>query len=142
MRLTIDGRDVELPLHRFIGFAGEATTYGLLRGAPVRDFNVMSRRNAILHSCASERLAANDARDIAAARWNFVFVADGHASITASTEPLRVPRGASVIVENDPLRIEAMEEGCRIVVASFANASTGESTGEDAVIRDGPAQGR
>jgi len=51
MRLSIDGRDIELPLYRFVDFAGEATTSGTLTGAPVRDFNVMSRRGRVDHRC-------------------------------------------------------------------------------------------
>ena len=58
MRLSVDGRDVDLPLHEFVDFTGESRTHGTLSGAPVRDFNVMSRRSRIRHRCGWVALAA------------------------------------------------------------------------------------
>ena len=59
MRLTIDSREIDLPLHRFVDFAGEETTTGTLLGEPVRDFNVMSRRERVQHRCGFQDLAAS-----------------------------------------------------------------------------------
>jgi environmental stress-induced protein Ves len=121
MRLTIDGRDVPLSLHRFVEFPGEAATHGVLTGEPVRDFNVMSRRGRVTHRARHAHLVAGGPLDLPAASWNFAFVAAGRARVVVPSgdESTLLDTTDSALVEGEAMRIEAMTANCDVVLAAF-----------------------
>ena len=122
MQLSIDGRDVGLPLHEFLDFAGESATHCTLHGAPVRDFNVMSRRSRIRHDRGCIGLAAGAMHALPAATWTFVHAIDGDVSIDAGqAHTLRA--GESAIADaGASLRVTAGDGGTRVVWAVFSPA--------------------
>ena len=99
MRLTIDDRDVELPLHRFVDFSGEATTHGTLLGAPVRDFNVMSRRARVTHRCGCESLAGDSALQVPHGPWRFVHLVSGRIAVAAEETSIALNAGESLLAD-------------------------------------------
>jgi environmental stress-induced protein Ves len=122
MRLTIDGVEFELPLHRFVRFAGEATTTGALLGAPVRDFNVMSRRANVRHVCGIEVLAARDTFEPDGSGWKFVYVVDGACSVECEDQPVTVEANHSLVADAESsLRVRSVDR-CRIVWSTFASS--------------------
>ena len=124
MRLSIDGRDVDLPLHEFVDFAGESSTHGTLSAAPVRDFNVMSRRSRIRHRRGCGALAPGATHTLPAATWVFIHAIDGDATIDAGLErtPLRA-RESAIADDGAALRLTAGSSGARFVWAVFSSVS-------------------
>ena len=119
MRLTIDDREVDLPLHRFIDFAGEATTHGALLGAPVRDFNVMSRRERVGHRCGFHALDAGRVFIADDAESTFAYVATGEAAIGGGAPTGLLRPGDSCISHGRRTAFVAGDSGCTLVWASF-----------------------
>ena len=120
MRLTIDGRDVDLPLRAFVDFAGEAATIGTLRGQPVRDFNVMSRRSRIRHECGCLVLPANALFQLRQRSLKFAYVAEGTVRVANNGPFIAVTAGSSFVGDGDgPVELRAGEAGCCLVWAAF-----------------------
>ena len=123
MRLAIDGRDVDLPLGEFVDFAGESTPYGTLLGAPVRDFNVMSRRSRVRHERGCVGLGAGAAHHLPAAAWTFVHAIAGDATVVSGPERAALSTGESAVIDGSaPVSVIAGRDGSRIVWAVFSPA--------------------
>ena len=124
MRLSIDGRDVDLPLHEFVDFAGESTTHGTLLGAPVRDFNVMSRRGRMRHQRGCLALGAGATHALPAAAWAFVHAIDGDASLASGRERATLRARESAVADGGAaLHAKAGSGGARLVWAVFSPAA-------------------
>jgi environmental stress-induced protein Ves len=121
MTLTIDGKDVAMPLHDFIDFRGEAKTDGTLRGAPVRDFNVMSRRGRLRHRCGFTALADGGNYTGGAQVTHFVYVAGGIASLADAGGERTIEAGMSVLASRHPFALHAHRGAARLVWAVFEN---------------------
>jgi environmental stress-induced protein Ves len=131
MALDIDGELTGLPLHAFVDFAGEATTHGHLQGAPARDFNVMSRREAWRHRRGVARLAGGGSLRLDRDAWRFVHLCSGAAMVRHAGGEQALPAGSSVLADAaDPIELMAGHDGCMLAWASFvpvAAAAPGSS---------------
>jgi environmental stress-induced protein Ves len=124
MRLSIDGRDVVLPFQEFVDFAGESPTHGTLLGAPVRDFNVMSRRSRMRHQRGWLPLAAGATHALPAAAWAFVHAIDGDAAVASGRERARLQARESAVADGGAaLQVTAGSSGARIVWAVLSPAA-------------------
>jgi environmental stress-induced protein Ves len=121
MRLTIDGADVELPLRRFLDFKGESVTTGTLLGAPVRDFNVMSRRARVRHACGYAALDSGRALETVDGDWLFAYVVAGLVMLRGDDVGSRaLSAGESVLCEGaNAVEVLSGREGCQLVWAAF-----------------------
>ncbi len=86
---------------QFFRFAGEWQTQGLLLSGPVRDFNVIVRREAI-HAEVWHRPLVGPMVFLAEAgtTW-FVHVVSGEATIKNRTDPPTLEAGESLLLEGD-----------------------------------------
>ena len=124
MNLSIDGKSFEMVQHEFVDFAGEAVTHGLLRGAPVRDFNVMSRRGAMKHRRAWKSIAAREWFRLGGTDWRVVYVVAGEADIVDAPSSPTLGSGESLIVSGDDfLNLRGGPAGAKIVWAVFSPAT-------------------
>lgn len=121
MRLAVDGRAVELALHEFFDFAGESATHGTLCGAPVRDFNVMSRRSRIRHERGCVQLAAGATHALPPAPWAFVHAIDADVAIDAGQERTTLrARDSAIADDGAALHLTAGNRAARFVWAVFS----------------------
>jgi environmental stress-induced protein Ves len=120
MRLTIDGAHVEMPPRQFIDFRGEAATMTTLRGQPVRDFNVMSRRSRIHHERGCLVLPADAPFQLGERGTKFAYVAEGSVRVPRNSGFVAVTASSSFVDEDDaPVELRAGEAGCCLVWAAF-----------------------
>lgn len=120
MRLTIDGRDVHLPLHEFVDFTGEATTFGTLAGAPVRDFNVMSRRTRTHHRRGSAMLSAATTHRLPQEGALFIHAIEGDATISQDRHRRGILAGESLLADGGgALHVASRATAFRFVWAAF-----------------------
>ena len=103
MRLTFDkSADAELRERlRFVPFAGEWQTFGQLISGPVRDFNLIVRRNAIRAEVWRRPLVGPMVFLAEAAISWFVFVAGGTAAIKNHGSAAALEAGDSLLLEPD-----------------------------------------
>ncbi|HEY8012165.1 MAG TPA: HutD family protein [Rudaea sp.] len=103
MTLEFDAAPAAVLDHRlrFVRFDGEWQTRGRLRDGPVRDFNVIARRDRVhaevLHRPLVGTMVFPDAARIT---W-FVYLAAGRATVQASAEPQAFSAGESLLLEDD-----------------------------------------
>ncbi|MHB8448630.1 MAG: HutD/Ves family protein [Rudaea sp.] len=125
MELRFDGAEsVRLEQRlRFVPFAGETRTFGKLIAGPVRDFNVIARRDA----CSAEVLCRPLVGPMVffpdAATW-FVYLASGSASVEAGGTAQTLDADESVLIlpdANDERVV--LTGGGEIVLARFVPAS-------------------
>lgn len=120
MTLDIDGTKTEMVAREFLDFPGEATTQGILRGAAVRDLNVMSRRGAIKHRRGWKTVSARDWFRLGGTDVRFVYVAAGAAQLVGSASEPHVSAGESLIVTGeDSFNLRAGRDGAQLVWAVF-----------------------
>ena len=119
MKLTIDGNESMLPLHRFVDFAGEAVTEGTLLGAPVRDFNVMSRRGRVRHACGFATPGAGEHLRLGRELANFAYVARGAFTLADGEPGQPIDSGMSVLGIGAPLTLSANVAGAQLIWAGF-----------------------
>jgi environmental stress-induced protein Ves len=120
MRLTIDGADVELPLHQFVDFNGEAVTSGTLVGAPVRDFNVMSRRSRVNHHRGCKVLVTGEMWPMEGNGAQFIHLVEGAATAIGADAEHRIERGGSLLVAGGTsASLRADSDRIEFVWASF-----------------------
>jgi len=123
VNLSIDGKSFEMAQREFVDFAGEAATHGLLRGEPVRDFNVMSRRGAVKHRRGWKSIAANEWFRLGGTDWRFVHVAAGAAKLVGAASLRNVATGESLIISGeDSLNMRGERGGAQRVWAVFSPA--------------------
>ena len=118
MRLSVDGRDIELPLHAFIDFPGEATTHGSLIGTPVRDFNVMSRRSRVQHACGWRTIRAGASLTLAEGT-SCIHVADGSLLLRCGEDRHVLNRPMSALIADGPAVLDAVGRDASIVWTRF-----------------------
>jgi len=102
MELTIDGAD---PLRldqrlRFTPFAGDAQTYAKLLSGPVRDFNVIVRRDAFRAEVLHRPLVGPMVFLPENATW-FIYLADGRADVKLAGTAQELGIGESLLLEPD-----------------------------------------
>jgi environmental stress-induced protein Ves len=102
MELTIDGAD---PLRldqrlRFTPFAGEAQTFGRLLSGPVRDFNVIVRRDAFRADVLHRPLVGPMVFLPETATW-FVYLVGGRADVKLAGATQELGLGESLLLEPD-----------------------------------------
>ena len=120
MQLTIDGSVIDLPLQQFVDFAGESTAIGTLTGAPVRDFNVMSRRARIRHRCGFRVLAKGESLQLDDGAWHFVYLRSGEAEARAGDVKQTLSAGHSLVHSGGhPAFVVSGLSGCGAVWATF-----------------------
>ena len=119
MKLTIDGNESMLPRHRFVDFPGEAVTEGTLLGAPVRDFNVMSRRATVRHACGFATLEAGEHLKLARGLANFAYLARGALTLDVGEPGQTIDAGMSVVRIGAPLTLSANAAGAQLIWAGF-----------------------
>ena len=120
MTLEIDGATTEMVPREFIDFSGEATTQGILRGAAVRDLNVMSRRGAIKHRRGWNAVAARDWFRLGGTDARFIYVVAGAAQLVGTASEPQVSAGESLIVTGeDAFNLRAGRDGAQLVWAVF-----------------------
>lgn len=106
---------------RFVPFAGEAPVFGKLLSGPVRDFNVMTRRQCcraeILH-----RPLVGPMVFFPDASW-FVYLADGTARVKGPGAPSDIAAGESIMLcaETAGERV-VIDGGGEVVIAKFVAA--------------------
>jgi environmental stress-induced protein Ves len=105
---------------RFHRFAGEARTHGRLLAGPVRDFNVMVRRQVfgaeVLHRpLVGPMVFLPDA----ATTW-FVYVAAGHAVLKDGAE---LGGGDSLLIEPGEPRNRVLSGGGEVVIAKLVRVA-------------------
>ncbi|MEO8132429.1 MAG: HutD family protein [Betaproteobacteria bacterium] len=124
MSLTIDGTEVELARHEFVDFPGEAGALGTLRGAAVRDFNVMSRRALFTHRRGWSSLAPGQWLHLDGPHWRFVHVSAGAADVVTTVRERRVGAAESLLTEGaDTLNLRAGSSGAQLVWGVFTPAA-------------------
>ena len=124
MNLSIDGRAVDLVEREFIDFPGEAVTHGVLRGTPVRDFNVMARRGAIKYRRGWKSVAALEWFRLGGSDWRVVHVHSGVAELVGAASLRDVAAGETVVVSGeDELNLRGSKAGARLVWAVFTAAA-------------------
>lgn len=99
MHLDIDGATVLLDQRlRFVSFAGESQTSGKLLRGPVRDFNVIARRDLYrietLHRRLNGKLLLGDD---AAKSW-FVYLVSGEVTVRNTAQPMNLKIGESLLL--------------------------------------------
>ena len=86
---------------RFVQFRGEWQTRGRLHDGPVRDFNVIARRNRMRADALHRPLVGTTVFPNAAHTTWFVYLAAGSATVQASAGPNVFSAGESLLLEND-----------------------------------------
>ena len=102
MELTIDAADpVRLDQRlRFTRFAGEAQTHGKLLSGPVRDFNVIVRRDAFRAEVLHRPLVGPMVFLPENATW-FVYLAGGHADVKVAGTAQELGIGEALLLQPD-----------------------------------------
>ncbi|MBU6199689.1 MAG: HutD family protein [Xanthomonadaceae bacterium] len=126
MELRFDGAEsVRLQQRlRFVPFAGETRTFGKLLAGPVRDFNVIARRDAYRAEVLHRPLVGPMVFFPDDATW-FVYLAVGSASVKAggTAQTLEVDESVLMLPDADDERV-VIAGGGEIVLARFVPAST------------------
>jgi environmental stress-induced protein Ves len=86
---------------RFVRFSGEWQTHGRLHDGPVRDFNVIVRRDRVRADALHRPLVGTMVFPGAARTTWFVYLAAGRATVQASAEPQVFSAGESLLLEDD-----------------------------------------
>lgn len=124
MELRCEGRDavrLEQRLH-FVSFSGDAATQGVLISGPVRDFNVISRRDAV-RAEVLHRPLVGPMVFFPNATW-FVYLADGHAEVKCGGEQHALQAGASMLLRCAPDAQRAvLNGGGEVVVVKITPVS-------------------
>lgn len=124
MSLTIDGTNVEMVQHKFIDFAGESVTHGVLRGQAVRDFNVMSRREAVKHRRGWKSIVSREEFRLGGNDFRLVHVAAGEAQLVGAPTTRKVVAGESLLASGeDFLNLRGGPAGTQLVWAVFTPAA-------------------
>ena len=122
MRLSVDGSEVELPPRRFVDFKGESATSAMLLGAPVRDFNVMSRRASVRHERGFEKLGARESWPVEGDGAHFIHLVDGAATSICGNEIHSITAGTSLLLtEGDAGTLRADSGPINFVWARFVS---------------------
>ena len=108
---------------RFVPFAGEAETYGKLISGPVRDFNVIARRDACRAEILHRPLVGPMVFLPDAATW-FVFLASGSASVKTCGAAQTIESGESALLlpDGDSGRV-VIDGGGEVIIAKFVAAA-------------------
>ncbi|HMM58482.1 MAG TPA: HutD family protein [Rudaea sp.] len=104
---------------RFVPFAGETETFGKLISGPVRDFNVITRRDACHAEVLHRPLVGPMVFLPDAATW-FVFLASGSASVKSGSAAQSIEAGESVLLQPDPAGDRVVVDGGgEVIIARF-----------------------
>lgn len=126
MELRFDGAEsVRLEQRlRFVPFAGETRTFGKLLAGPVRDINVIARRDAYRAEVLHRPLVGPMVFFPDDATW-FVYLAAGSATVKAggTAQTLEADESVLMLPDADDDRV-VMTGGGEIVLVRFAPAST------------------
>jgi len=125
MILRFDGADdVRLEQRlRFVGFAGEAETFGKLIAGPVRDFNVIARRDACRADVLHRPLVGPMVFLPEAVTW-FVYLVSGSATIKSGggAQGLAAGESALLLPDGDSGRV-VIDGGGEVIIAKFVAAA-------------------
>lgn len=123
MRLEFDSAQAAL-LERhlqFVAFAGEWKTYGTLIDGPVRDFNVIARRDRVQAEVLHRPLVGTMVFP-PLATW-FVYLAAGRATLKHRDAGTTLAQGESLLLEPDANTDNAiLEGGGELVLIKFLRA--------------------
>ncbi len=125
MQLRFDAADPMVLDRRlqFVQFAGEASTFGKLISGPVRDFNVIVRRDA-LRAEVMHRPLVGPMVFFADAAW-FVYLASGNAVVKSwqSTQPIKAGESVLLLADVDGDRM-VIDGGGEVLIARFLPTET------------------
>ena len=108
---------------RFVPFAGETPVFGKLLAGPVRDFNVMTRRERCHAEILHRPLVGPMVFLPDAATW-FVFLASGSASVKTCGAAQTIESGESVLLQSDPAGDRVVVDGGgEAIIAKFVAAA-------------------
>lgn len=122
MTLTVDGTSQDMVQGEFIDFAGESVTEGTLRGQAVRDFNVLSRRDAVKHRRGFKAITYREWFRLGGTDMRCVHCAAGSAQLVSSAGSGRnVAAGETLLVSGeDSLNLRGGPDGAQLVWAVFS----------------------
>ena len=121
MRLTIAGKALRMQPRVFIDFPGEAETSGELFGAPVRDFNIMSRRGVVQHRRGWHSLSPNAQCRMGGTERRIVYVVSGTADLITAAAARTVGAGESLVAAgDDTLVVRGGPDGAQLVWVVFS----------------------
>lgn len=104
---------------RFVPFPGEAQVFGKLIAGPVRDFNVITRRDACRAEVIYRPLVGPMVFLPDAATW-FVFLASGSACAKTGGAAQSIESGESVLLHPDPAGDRVViDGGGEVIIAKF-----------------------
>lgn len=127
MNLSVDGRSFEMEQHKFVDFPGEAVTHGVLRGEPVRDFNVMIRRGSFTHRRGWKSIVWQEWFRLGGSDMRFVHVTAGEARLVGGESLKSIAAGESVLVSGDEqLNLYGGKSGAKMVWATFTQVAGAE----------------
>ncbi|MGH8040869.1 MAG: HutD/Ves family protein [Rudaea sp.] len=125
MQLRFDAADPVVLDRRlqFVRFAGETSTFGKLISGPVRDFNVIVRRDAY-HADVMHRPLVGPMVFFADATW-FVYLVSGDATVKTPGSAQSIEAGESVLLlpdaDGDRMVIDG---GGEVLIARFVPTET------------------
>jgi environmental stress-induced protein Ves len=121
MDLVIDGRTIPMQPRTFIDFAGESATEGVLKGDPVRDFNVMSRRGVVRHRRGWHSTSPNEVHRMGGVDTRVIHLASGSAELIHGQTLRTMVAGESVIAwGDDTLQLKGGPGGAQLVWVVFS----------------------
>lgn len=121
MKLTIAGKAQRMQPREFIDFPGELETSGNLFGAPVRDFNIMSRRGVVQHRRGWHSLSPNAHYRMGGTDRRIVYVVSGTADLITAAAAHNVGAGESLIAAgDDTLVVRGGPDGAQLVWVVFS----------------------
>jgi len=126
MRLEFDAAQPALLERRlqFIAFDGEWKTHGSLLDGPVRDFNVIARRDRVQAEVLHRPLVGTMVF-LAQTHW-FIYLAAGQATLKHRAASTALAPGESLLLEPDGSGDNAiLEGGGELVLIKFAPRCTG-----------------
>jgi environmental stress-induced protein Ves len=108
---------------QFVPFAGEAAVFGKLLAGPVRDFNVMTRRDACHAEVLHRPLVGPMVFFADAATW-FVHLASGTATVKSGGIAQTLEAGDSLLLQPDANAGRAvLDGGGEVVLAKLADTA-------------------
>jgi environmental stress-induced protein Ves len=129
MRLEFDAAQpvlLDRRLH-FVAFAGEWRTFGALIDGPVRDFNVIARRERVQADVLHRPLVGTMVFP-PLATW-FVYLAAGRATLKHRNENTTLEAGDSLLLEPDAAADNAiLDGGGELVLVKFSSRESQAST--------------
>ena len=121
MKLTIAGKAQRMQPRVFVDFPGEAETSGDLFGAPVRDFNIMSRRGVVRHRRGWHSLSPNALYRMGGSDRRIIYVVSGTADLVTTAAARSVGAGESLVaIGDDTLVVRGGPMGAQLVWVVFS----------------------